>query len=90
MTLYYDEFLTQYVLERLCEMTDEISAALKHMDHYRCPLSSASEKIVCAIDDAVRDYCVDHDYDYYNFDVEAAFDRDIETIFFDVLGYMED
>jgi len=81
--------LLSYVVNALAGYEYEIEKAIVDIDHYRCPLSSASEKIMNLMDDAIRDYCTDNDIDYYDFDAETAFDRDLETIFFDALAEMD-
>lgn len=81
--------LLRYINAALAGYEYEIDRAIEEIDHYRCPLSSASDKIVSLMDDAIRDYCDDNDIDYYNFDVENAFGRDLETIFFDTLADMD-
>ena len=84
----YTELLG-YIVAALAGYEYEIDKAIDHMGHYRCPLSSASEEIMNRLDDAVRDYCSDNDIDYYNFNVEDAFGRELETIFFDALTEMD-
>lgn len=81
--------LLNYVADSLSHYEEEIAVALKHMDKYRCPLSSASDTIVDVIDDAIRDFCVDNDLDYYNFDIYEEFEKDIEDVFFDALVVMD-
>jgi hypothetical protein len=81
--------LLRYVSATLAGYEYEIDKAIEDIDHYRCSISSASETITSLIDDAGRDYCDDNDIDYYNFDVESAFGRDLETIFFDALTEMD-
>ena len=60
--------LLRYINAALAGYEYEIDRAIEEIDHYRCPLSSASDKIVSLMDDAIRDYCDDNDIDYYNFD----------------------
>jgi hypothetical protein len=80
----YQKFLS-YVVSNLKYMPQEIDRAIRYMENYRCPLSSASMDIVDAIDNAIRDYCDDNDIDYYEFDVEENFDIIIDDIFFDAI-----
>lgn len=84
----YNE-LVSYVANGLYEYKNEIDIALGYMDKYRCPLTTASDKIVDVIDDAIRDWCYDNDIDYYNFDSYSEFEKDIEDIFFDALNELD-
>ncbi len=87
MERYYN--LLSYVVDALSGKDIEIDRAIQIMDEYRCSLTSASDFIVDAIDDAIRAWCEDNDVDYYNFDTYLAFEKDIEDVFWDAVETLE-
>lgn len=81
----YKEFLER-ARQTLCDYTEEIALSLKYMDKYRCDLNSASDILIGIIDDIVRDYCLDNDLDFDNFDTYVVWGKEYEDIFFDAIG----
>lgn len=84
----YSTFL-EYVISQFDGNEDEINVTLSRLDKFRCSLSAANERITDMIDDAIRDYCIDNDIDYYEFDAEETFDTCFENIFYDAIELMD-
>lgn len=80
----YNDFIS-YISNALTCYGYEINSAVEYMERYRCPLSTASEKIVDIMEDAIRDFCDDNEIDYYNFNYEEVFDTTLDDIFFDAI-----
>lgn len=77
--------LLTYIKDELNGCQFEIENAIEKMNTYRCSLSSASEFIVDKIDDGIKNFCLDNNFDYDDFNTYEIFGKDIEDIFWDSL-----
>lgn len=77
--------LLTYIKDELNDCQIEVKNAIEKMDAYRCSLSSASELIVDKIDDGIKNFCLDNNFDYDDFNIYEIFGKDIEDIFWDSL-----
>lgn len=77
--------LLTYIKDELNYYQIEVKNAIEKMNTYRCSLSSASEFIVDRIDNGIKNFCLDNNFDYDDFNIYEIFGKDIEDIFWDSL-----
>lgn len=77
--------LLTYIKDELDGCQIDVKNAIEKMNIYRCSLSSASNFIVDKIDDGIKNFCLDNNFDYDDFNIYEIFGKDIEDIFWDSL-----
>lgn len=77
--------LLTYIKDELIDCQTEVKNAIEKMSTYHCSLSSASEFIINKIDNGIKNFCLDNDFDYDDFNTYEIFGKDIEDIFWDSL-----
>ena len=55
------------------DLHSELSVAYDRMDRMRCPLSYANSYLHGRIEDAIDDFCLDHDLSFEDYDAEDIF-----------------
>ncbi len=77
--------LLTYIKNELNDCQIEVKNAIEKMYEYRCSLSSASEFIMNRIDNGIKNFCLNNNFNYDYFNVYEIFGKDIEDIFWDSL-----
>lgn len=79
------KLLLTYIKDELNDCKIEVKNAIEIMNMCRCSLSYASNFIVDKIDNGIKNFCMDNNLVYDDFNIYEIFGKDIEDIFWDSL-----